>query len=108
MYQKLPCFVCFKYSFPQLNPKVNYMSEDESVESQEQEECTSEPKKKYAFIEDIPGVGPATSQKLRDIGYHTVESLAMATARELEPIGIGEKKAFVLMNFLRCAKISCG
>ena len=110
MYKTLPCFACFKYSFPQLNPKVNHMSEeDENVENEEsqeqeeaeQEETTPKPEKKYMFIEDIPGVGPATSQKLRDIGYHTVESLAMATARELEPIGVGEKKAFAIIEAAR-------
>jgi DNA repair protein RadA len=115
MYQKLPCFACFKYSFPQLKSKVSYMSEDENIKNQEpepgeeqeepeqlEEEATS-PKKKYAFIEDLPGVGPATSQKLRDLGYHTVESLAMATARELEPVGVGEKKAFSIIEAARSA-----
>jgi DNA repair protein RadA len=61
----------------------------------------NEEKKKYEFIEDIPGVGPATSQKLRDLGYHTVESLAMATARELEPVGVSEKKAFQIIDAAR-------
>ena len=90
------------------------MSEDENIENQEEEkqpeepaeeerEVAPSPTKKYAFIEDIPGVGPATSQKLRDIGYHTVESLAMATARELEPIGVGEKKAFSIIDAARSA-----
>src|SRR4030043_2218976 len=59
--------------------------------------------KKYEFIEDLPGVGPATSQKLRDLGYHTVESLAMATARELEPVGVSEKKAFQIIEAARSA-----
>ncbi len=78
------------------------MSEDENGESQEQqEECISSSKKKYEFIEDLPGVGPATAQKLRDLGYHTVESLAMATARELEPVGVGEKKAFSIIEAAR-------
>ena len=75
------------------------MSEETDIESQEKE---SEPtKKKYQFIEDLPGVGPATSQKLRDLGYHTVESLAIATARELEPIGVGQKKAFSIIEAAR-------
>ena len=65
------------------------MSEETNVENQEESAPT---KKKYEFIEDLPGVGPATSQKLRGLGYHTVESLAMATARELEPAGVGEKR----------------
>ena len=86
------------------------MTEDENIENQEQpeeqeeeQEETPKPEKKYEFIEDIPGVGPATSQKLRDLGYHTVESLAMATARELEPIGVGEKKAFSIIEAARSA-----
>ncbi len=75
------------------------MSEETEIESQEKESTPT--KKKYEFIEDLPGVGPATSQKLRDLGYHTVESLAMATARELEPVGIGEKKAFSIIEAAR-------
>ncbi len=57
--------------------------------------------KKYEFMEDLPGVGPATVQKLRELGFHTVESLAMATARELEPAGISEKKAFAVIETAR-------
>lgn len=48
---------------------------------------------KYEYLEDLPGVGPATAQKLRELGFHTVESLATATIKELEPAGISEKKA---------------
>jgi DNA repair protein RadA len=76
------------------------MSTDKDAGSQEKE---SPPKKKYEFIEDLPGVGPATAQKLRDLGYHTVESLAMATARELEPVGVGEKKGFSIIEAARSA-----
>ncbi|MBT0160614.1 DNA repair and recombination protein RadA [Candidatus Bathyarchaeota archaeon A05DMB-2] len=73
------------------------------MESQEQEKECAPAKKKYEFIEDLPGVGPATAQKLRDLGFHTVESLAMATARELEPIGVGEKKGFAIIEAARSA-----
>ncbi|MGA2310368.1 MAG: DNA repair and recombination protein RadA [Candidatus Bathyarchaeia archaeon] len=68
-----------------------------------EEEKSSEDgaKKKYEFLEDLPGVGPATAQKLREMGYHTIESLAMATARELEPAGISEKKAFAIIETAR-------
>ncbi len=87
--------MAFSNSFP----SVSFMSEETEIESQEKESAST--KKKYEFIEDLPGVGPATSQKLRDLGYHTVESLAMATARELEPVGVGEKKAFSIIEAAR-------
>jgi DNA repair protein RadA len=88
------------------------MSEDTDVTPQEQnaeplEEKSAqvqqmeENKKKYEFIEDLPGVGPATAGKLRELGYHTVESLAMATSRELEPVGVSEKKAFQIIEAAR-------
>ena len=76
--------------------------EDAAGEDREKEEEEPElPKKQYEFMEDIPGVGPATAQKLRELGYHTVESLAMATGRELEPAGITEKKAFQIISVAR-------
>ena len=56
-------------------------------------EETPPEEKKYEHIEDLPGIGPATAQKLRELGFHTVESLATATAKELELAGVGEKKA---------------
>ena len=49
--------------------------------------------RKYELIEDIPGVGPATAEKMREIGFHTVESLATATIRELTQAGVSEKQA---------------
>jgi len=99
--------------------KVKIMTEPEFVKEPEPEvieptvgepEATepiiTEPKtesdtKKYEFMEDLPGVGPATAQKLQEIGYHTVESLAMATVRELIPIGVSEKKAFQIIAAAR-------
>jgi len=71
------------------------MAEDEVKES------TQPIKKKYEFLEDLPGIGPATAQKLQEMGFHTIESLAMATARELEPAGISEKKAFSIIEEAR-------
>ena len=67
----------------------------------EEERVEDAVKKKYEFLEDLPGIGPATAQKLRELGFHTVESLAMATARELEPAGISEKKAFAIIEAAR-------
>jgi len=67
------------------------MSEEEVVEE----------KRRYERLEDLPGVGPATAQKLRELGFHTVESLATAAAKELEPAGIGEKKALDVISAAR-------
>ena len=59
--------------------------------------------KKYLRIEDLPGVGPSIADRLRELGFHTVESLAMATVRELTQAGIGEKKAFQIINAARAS-----
>ncbi len=73
----------------------------EAEKAEEKKTATEKKKPTYEFIEDLPGVGPATSQKLRELGYHTVESLAMATSRELEPVGVSEKKAFQIIDAAR-------
>lgn len=45
-------------------------------------------------LEDIPGVGPATAQKLRSAGFHTVESIAVASSKELaETTGVSAERA---------------
>ena len=45
-------------------------------------------------IEDLPGVGPATADRLREAGYLTVESIATATPADLaEATEIGETTA---------------
>jgi DNA repair protein RadA len=81
------------------------MSEDQAntPEVTEKKASAAEKKSQYEFIEDLPGVGPATAQKLRELGYHTVESVAMATFRELEPVGVSEKKAFQIIDAARSA-----
>jgi DNA repair protein RadA len=34
-------------------------------------------------IEDLPGVGPATAEKLREAGFSSVEAVAVASPSEL-------------------------
>lgn len=58
-------------------------------------------KPKYERIEDIPGVGPATAEKLKELGFHTVESLATATIKELTVAGVGEKQAAKIISEAR-------
>ncbi len=67
----------------------------------EEEEGTLLTEGKYERLEDLPGVGSATAQKLRELGFNTVESLATATNKELEPAGISEKKALELIRVAR-------
>lgn len=72
-------------------PKEKAKKEDEETEEQ----------KRYEVVEDIPGVGPATAEKLRELGFQTVESLAIATVKELVPAGIGEKQAAKIISEAR-------
>jgi DNA repair protein RadA len=65
------------------------------------EEEAETQKREYEHLEDLPGVGPATAQKMRELGFNTVESLATAAARELESAGIGEKKALEIIRAAR-------
>jgi DNA repair protein RadA len=55
----------------------------------------------YTDISELPGVGPATAEKLREIGFSTIEALATATVAELEAAGISEKKAEELIRLAR-------
>jgi DNA repair protein RadA len=63
------------------------------------EEPTLE-KKRYERLEDLD-IGSAMSKKLRELGLHTVENLAMATAKELEKAGISKKTAEQLIRKAR-------
>ena len=47
----------------------------------------------YQSLEEIPGIGPATINKLKEIGFKTVESLSTATTAELVSAGLGESVA---------------
>jgi DNA repair protein RadA len=54
-------------------------------------------------LEDIHGVGPAISEKLREAGYNDVLAIAVASPKELaEACEIGEKKA---MDIIESAKL---
>jgi DNA repair protein RadA len=77
------------------------VTEQDEPESPQTDSTETPEKPKYQILEDLPGVGPATSKKLQEMGFHTIESLATATARELEPAGISEKKALDVIRLAR-------
>lgn len=47
------------------------------------EESDNEPKKKVQTVRDLPGVGPASVDKLAAAGYHDLLSIAVATPGEI-------------------------
>lgn len=49
--------------------------------------------KKIESIEDLPGIGETIAQKLREAGFRTLESIAVASPAELIEIGVGEGTA---------------
>ncbi len=58
-------------------------------------------------LEDIPGVGPAISEKLREAGYKDIMSVAVAAPKDLaEACEIGEKKALDIIEGAKlCADV---
>jgi len=63
-------------------------------------------RRKYESIEELPGVNTSTALKLREIGFQTVESLAMATVREFEQAGIGVRAASEIIEAARSSVAS--
>lgn len=59
-------------------------------------------KKKEIVLEDIPGIGEKTAQKLREVGYIDPMAIAVASPSELAAIAeIGEGQAAKIINTVR-------
>jgi DNA repair protein RadA len=64
---------------------------------------TKEPaqeKKRYDTLEDLD-IGSTMAKKLRELGFNTVENLAMATTKDLDAAGINKKNAQKLIRKAR-------
>jgi len=74
------------------------------MSKEEKKEVKKEEKKEEPeiTINDLPGVGAATAEKLREAGYDNLISLAVASPGELvQASGLGEASARKLINFCR-------
>ncbi len=78
---------------------------DTDVIMQEEEEQSQE-KTIQVKVEvcDLPGVGPATAEKLKDAGFHDVLSMAVASPGQLvDAVGISETVSRKMINAARSA-----
>lgn len=79
------------------------MKEAVEMEKKKPEEVVEVKKqKKELGVEDLPGVGAATAEKLKEGGYHDLISIAVASVAELvELTGVGEAVARKMINTAR-------
>ncbi len=73
--------------------------EDKGAEKPEKNE--EKVQSKTFSIEDLTGVGPATAEKLREMGFQTVESIAVASIGELKDAGLTDTSAEKIINSAR-------
>ena len=67
------------------------MDEKTASEKVEEEELVIDVDEPQATIEDLPGVGPATAEKLRDAGFDDLLAIAVMSPSELgEQAELGE------------------
>ena len=75
------------------------------MSKEEKKEVVKESKKEVKeelTLNDLPGVGAATAEKLKESGYDNLISLAVASPGELvQAAGLGESSARKLINFCR-------
>lgn len=72
------------------------------IEEVKEKEVKTKESKKIKTVEDLPGVGETTADKLRSAGYDSLESIAVCMPSELaEVAGIGEGTAIKAINAAR-------
>ena len=82
--------------------EVSKKEDSKSVGEKEIKEQKEKSSKKEISIEDLPGVGAATAEKLRESGFDTMLSIAVASPGELTEIaGLTEATARKIINTAR-------
>ncbi len=75
-------------------PTAAKKSKKKADEPNEPEEILMADEEEELSVEELPGVGPATAEKLRDAGYDDMLSIAVMTPRDLaDAVEIGETAA---------------
>jgi len=75
-----------------------------TVKPSTEADTTKSTEPKIKEIEDLPGVGPTTADKLREAGRRTIMNIAIATPSEISDIGgLGESAARRAINAARSA-----
>ncbi|MEM3399463.1 MAG: DNA repair and recombination protein RadA [Candidatus Micrarchaeia archaeon] len=86
-----------------MGKKKDVEVEEAEIEEKE-EESVEKIVEKVVDIEDLPGVGPTTAEKLREAGYDTLEKIAASFPPELEEVaGIGAETARKIIERARDA-----
>jgi len=82
--------------------KEQPVQEVKEAQSSKTASAKSETPEKKPGVQDLPGVGAATAEKLEQAGYHDLMSIAVATLGELiETAGVSESVARKMVNAAR-------
>ncbi|MEK6934425.1 MAG: DNA repair and recombination protein RadA [Nanoarchaeota archaeon] len=89
-------------------PFKKTLAEKISGKEEKKQDGVSIQTKKEFKVEDLPGVGAATAEKLREAGFDTLMSIAVASPGEIvETAGVGEAVARKIINVAR-SKLDMG
>ena len=79
-----------------------YLRIESKRRQKERQKGGEKEEKRGMELEELPGVGSATAEKLREAGYHSVEAVAVATPAELAAAAeIGEAVAAKIISAAR-------
>jgi DNA repair protein RadA len=89
-------------NIPELLPETENLSDKETTKMVKKKEEPKELKMEKLTIQDLPGVGAATAEKLESAGYRDLMSVAVATLGELaDSAGVSEAVGRKMINAAR-------